>query len=51
MTRLDRRYWRYVISRRGVVRAKELFADRLSTAKGRRKIALIRVYKEVFYEV
>ena len=51
MTRLDRRYWRYVISAVGQTRAKQAFAERLATATGKRKLKLMNIYKEVFYNV
>jgi hypothetical protein len=51
MTRLDRRYWRYVISTVGQRKAKQVFAERLAVAKGKRKLKLMGIYKEVFYNV
>ena len=51
MTRLDRKYWRYVISTVGRKQARQAFAQRLSTAKGERRLELMVIYKEVFYNV
>jgi hypothetical protein len=50
MTRLTARYWRYILRKKGKGRTRELFALRIKEAKGRRKMALMDIYNEVFYE-
>ena len=49
MTRLTARYWRYILRKKGKARTRELFGKEIQKAKGRRKMALLSIYDEVFY--
>ena len=47
-TKLDQRYWRYIINKMGRQYAVTKFHNILNQAKGERKNELINIYIEVF---
>ncbi len=49
MTQLTARYWRYILRTKGKQRTRELFSEVLVKAEGNRRLALLDIYKEVFY--
>lgn len=47
-TKLDRRYWRYIIKLRGRAYCMQLFHSKINKATGSRRDALIDIYLQVF---